>query len=74
MKRTMTVAAEDNQILIAIGPRLTSRDEVMNVQLIASTTARAFPAVALQDFVLQLLVMLRCQAKATFLKIATHAS
>ena len=52
MKLAMTVAAEDNQVLFAVGPHLAPADQVMDLELITPATVLAFPAIALQDSLL----------------------
>jgi hypothetical protein len=52
----MTPAAEHDEIFFAVRPQLASPDHVMDLELIAPATMLAFPAIALQNFHLQLAV------------------
>jgi hypothetical protein len=70
----MTPAAEHDEIFSAVRPQLASPNYVMDLELIAQAAVLAFPAVPLQDFLLQMAVTLGVEPKPpSFSKVATHA-
>jgi hypothetical protein len=59
----MTTAAEHDEIFFPVRPQLASPNYVMDLELIAPATALALPAIPLQNFRLELAVMLEVEPK-----------
>ncbi len=68
----MTVAAKDDEIVLAIASGLAPADLVMDLQLLAPATVLAFPAVAPEDLQLELVVRRTIEPPPTS-TWATHA-
>ncbi len=72
MQRTMTAAAKDDEIGLAIASRLAPADDVMDLQLIAPATVLAFPPVAPEDLDFEILVVLAIEP-SPISPLVTHA-
>src|SRR5438067_13078008 len=72
MNRTMTLAAEDNQIVFTICSQLASPNHVVDLELIAPATMLATPAIPPQDFQLEFVICCRIKSQPTS-SLHTHA-
>jgi hypothetical protein len=50
MNNSVAIAAQSNQVLLAVAARSASRNDVMDVELLTPSTPLAAPAIAIEDF------------------------